>query len=204
MNPLSGHRLLRNWLIGIVVGVLSALLVFDLGGWRAFLLSVIGTLLVHALIALFLFGMLVFVTSIAQGFTGIRVASRGGLRIIFLVAVIAGLPLLKTVLHRALDVYDFCQVPVLVIAFECLFNPLSYIIRKQFRPPSPGRIAYAPNRLAPRTPVERELYGRLLSRVLGNRETADSLIAYEQSRAPRARLAELIERALTSWEKDNR
>ena len=205
MNLLRAIRLLLKRFGWILILVIIVLLVFDPDGWRAFLLDIIGSLLAHAIITLLLFGILVFMVSIAQRLLDIRASSRGALRIVFLVAAVTALALLRTLSRRPIDFYDLGQVVVFVIAFESVLDPLSRIIRKQqSRSLFSGRKYAVPFRPVPHTPVERELYGKLLSRVLGNRETADSLIAYEQTRAPRASLAELIANALERLVRDNR
>ncbi len=54
----------------------------------------------------------------------------------------------------------------------------------------------------PRT--EYQLYTDLLTKVQFDRPTAESLIAYEQKRAPRATRFECIQNAIDRWERDNR
>jgi hypothetical protein len=203
MNPPSAPRLLRKWFIWIPILIVIALFVFDFDGWRAFLLNITGSFLLHAVITLLLFGSVVLVTGLAQKFTGVQILSRGVLRVIFLVAALAGLALLRTVLRRAIDNFDLTQVAVLFIASEGLLDPLNRIIRKLFRSPVSGRKYAAPSPLVPHSAVERQLYDELLSRVLGNRDTADSLIKYERSRTPRASLDDLIASALERWIRDN-
>ncbi len=54
----------------------------------------------------------------------------------------------------------------------------------------------------PRT--EYQLYTDLLTKVQFDRPTAESLIAYEQKRTPRATRFECIQNAIDRWERDNR
>lgn len=54
----------------------------------------------------------------------------------------------------------------------------------------------------PRT--EDQLYTALLTKVQFDRPTAESLITYEQKRAPRATRFEWIQNAIDRWERDNR
>lgn len=54
----------------------------------------------------------------------------------------------------------------------------------------------------PRT--ESQLYTDLLTKVQFDRPTAESLIAYEQNRAPHATRFEWIQNAIDRWERDNR
>jgi hypothetical protein len=54
----------------------------------------------------------------------------------------------------------------------------------------------------PRT--EYELYTELLTKVQFDRETAESLIAYEQKRTPDGVRITWIQNAIDRWERDNR
>ncbi len=55
----------------------------------------------------------------------------------------------------------------------------------------------------PVSPEEEDLYCDLLSKVRGDVETAERLIAYEQQRAPHADRIECLRRAIQRWNRDN-
>jgi hypothetical protein len=55
-----------------------------------------------------------------------------------------------------------------------------------------------------RPPSERELYHNLLTKVGGDRAVVERLIEYELSHAPGASRAELLQRAIQKWERENR
>ena len=167
MNLFTGQRILLKWLMWIAGLVLIVLLVFDIDGWRAFLLDIIGSFLVQTIVAVFLFGVLAVGARIVQGFTGLHVSSPGALRIMFLVAAGAGLLLLSTMVHRQIDVYDLGQALVLVVAFESLLNPIQRLIRGIFRSSAPQRRFYAVRSLTPHTSIERNLYSQSVVASLG-------------------------------------
>ena len=114
------------------------------------------------------------------------------------------------------------QWPVLVLVVVVVLAILAFLVyrltRRTVPPPRMAR-SYRPTRgpvdlrdTAPRAPSRApapmapppDEYATLLTMVLGDRQKADRLIAYEQRRDPRAPRARLIANAITSMRNDQR
>jgi len=194
-----------KWL-GLALGLLIILvIVLNPDGWGTFVRDVVASFVVQAAIALILFGMMLAFLIRFESLLPVSL-SGGVLWGTFFIADVLALLLLPSIFRRPVDVYDIAQSVVLLVVFCFLAGSAGrYLrgLRDRLRKP-PATRESRQTRPPATSYAEGKLYGSLLSKVLGNRETAERLIEYERRRVPGASREELIRRAIERWELDNR
>lgn len=203
-----------KWLMLPALLALLAVLIWDLGGWGAFLLDILQSVLIQAAVAVALYWA---AAAVLRRLTTARPA-RDVEAIIFALAAIVALPFLRLVFHRSLDLYDAAQTAILLLAFLLLREPLRRFRRsprlsvpsrldpaQSQSPQSDRRYSFSPH-YAPHTASReyRELYARLVARAGGDRSLAERLIARQRQRTPGASPEDQLRDILDEWDRDNR
>lgn len=181
-------------------------IVLDVDGWRSFVLSIIVSLFQLAILAALPFILLIVLVIVLQRFLGLADISENALLVCFLIAMVIALSLVDVVFHRSIDIYDVGLAVLLVFALGIAPKPLGRWYQNLRRYVQPIWLGNKRGRPPTRHVSHRGsgLYTNLLAKVRGDREMAERLIAYERTRAPHANREQLIQRAIDSWERDNR
>ena len=188
------------------------ILAFHVGGGGTSILDVALAFIVQTLIALALLAVLLAILLAVFGAHRESLTSRTTLTTIFIITTILALLLWPNLSHRPVDLTAAALTVLMIIAFALLVEPLRRFVSR-----SAARAAGKPLASSAQRPVarrvrpplrrlsrrERQLYGRLLSMVLGDEATADRLIEYERCRAPYASTEDLLSRATDRLRRDN-
>jgi hypothetical protein len=210
--------------LAIAGGVaLLVILILDIDGWGTFCLDVGKSCAAQAVIASFLFGVLMIPLLLLRNGFGLSL-SLPIMLVAFVVAAAAALPVLPRLFQRPVDVYDIGQTIALCVAFYFVARRIERRVKRS----SPRPLSAPPD--SPTRPVMRRtppssrrtvstggsvptrsrsagyqsLYQNLLRKVGGDHRTVARLIEYERRRKPNASDRELFENAIWRWENDNR
>ena len=200
-----------KWLLLPAALALFAALVSNVGGWGAFALDVGKAALAQAAVALALY----WVATTALRRLSPSLLSRDAELIVFALAAIVALPILRLVFHRPLDLYDAAQTAALTLLFGLRGAMLRS--RRRVRPvapsrPEPGqsqiptaerRYSYSPH-YAPRAASSeyQRLYNHLVARAGGDRSVVERLIARQRQRTPGASPEGQLSNIIAEWDRD--
>jgi hypothetical protein len=189
---------LLKWLIVLLILGAAVVAVLDVDGWRAFVFDIALAFFVQAVIALVLFGVFVAILG------AVSFRSRNALLSAFFVAAIVALPVMNSVFHRSLDIYDAAQTVVLIMVFSLLLEPAKRFFRSLEPSPAVPPPAGRPTPLTTWTTLHAsESYRELLNLARGDKELVERLIEYERKYTPYASREERTRSALERWIRDH-